>query len=70
MDGAVDFLDAAFRIALGRLGGLLEDACTLYDYGLLLGIHGCNDTTLALVLAGDNEDVVTFLHVGLHRVCV
>ena len=70
MDGAVNVDDAALGVVLRGLGGLLEGAYALYDDRLLFGIYRHNDTTLALVLAGDNEDVVAFLHVGLHRVCV
>ena len=69
VDGAVNFLDTAFGVRLGGLGGLLDGASTFNNHSLLLGVQGKNDTTLALVLAGDNEYVVTFLHVGLHRVC-
>ena len=69
VDGAVNFLDTAFGVRLGGLGSLLDGASTFNNHSLLLGVQGKNDTTLALVLASDNFDVITFLHVGLHRLC-
>lgn len=65
MDGAVDGLETAVGIGFGGLGGL-DDGAAAFDGDLALGgVHEQHGSALALVVACDDFDLVTFFDVRL-----
>src|SRR4029079_19641646 len=63
LDRAFLLQDAAARVALRRLGVALDHVDALDDDASVASLEAQHAAALALVLAGDDDDLITFANV-------